>query len=342
MKKGVLYVKMISFVIPCYCSVNTIKDVVQEIIEVMKALIKYDYEIILINDCSPDNTFEVIYDICNNNSRIKGINLAKNFSQHNALMSGLQFIQGEYVVCLDDDGQSPIDKLQKFIKVLEQGADVVMAKYLEKKQSNFKNMGSSINDLMARYLLNKPRNFKFSSFFVCKRFVVDAILKYENPYPYIHGMILNITKNIVNIEVENRDRKNGKSGYTLIKLLRLWLNGFTSFSVKPLRVATIIGSTLFVVSTIVAFILLCRKIFNPAIQMGYTSIMLTIIFFGAVQLLCIGLLGEYIGRIFICINKSPQYVIKEVINIEKDEFKFIRQGEQVYNNNGENKKLFIN
>jgi undecaprenyl-phosphate 4-deoxy-4-formamido-L-arabinose transferase len=310
--------KKISFVIPCYCSANSINNVVEEIIDIMRQLAEYDYEIILVNDCSSDNTFEVIYEMCTTNSKIKAINLSRNFSQHNALMSGLGFVQGEYIVCLDDDGQSPVNQLLKFIKVLEQGTDVVMARYPEKRQSNFKNIGSYFNDLMAKNLINKPHNLKFSSFFACRRFVVNAILKYENPYPYIHGMILNITKNIVNIEVENRIRQNGKSGYTLIKLLRLWLNGFTSFSVKPLRVATLAGFMLFILSVLITLILFIRRMANPDIQMGYTSVMITLIFFGAIQLVSIGLLGEYIGRIFISINKSPQYVIKDTINIDKD------------------------
>ncbi|PHV70171.1 glycosyltransferase [Sporanaerobium hydrogeniformans] len=319
--------KLISFVIPCYRSSQTICSVVSEISSLFSKNYKnkYDYEIILVNDASPDDTLDKIKEICHINKKVKGINLAKNFGQHSALMAGFRFITGEYVVCLDDDGQTPANQVFELINAIEEGYDVVYAQYQEKRHSLFRNIGSRINDFMARILINKPKELYLSSYFACRAYVIKEMIKYDNAYPYMMGLVLRTTINITNVKVVHRERINGESGYTLKSLLALWLNGFTNFSVKPLRIASLVGAILFIISMVFSIVLFLRKIFEPTIQMGYTSIMLTMILFGSIQLLSIGLLGEYIGRIFICINKSPQYVIKEVINseevIENDEIR---------------------
>ena len=234
--------KMISFVIPCYRSQATLPSVIREIQETMEGLSQYTYEVVLVNDCSPDDTFETIRELCRENANITGINLAKNFGQHSALMAGFHQIKGDIVVCLDDDGQTPADEVGKLLEGIEKGADVVYAKYAHKHHSGFRNWGSHVNELMTRVMLGKPKDLYVSSYFAARRFVVDEMIKYEYPYPYVIGLVLRTTKNIVNVEVNHRDRLEGTSGYTLGKLLNLWFNGFTAFSVKPLRIATVTGA----------------------------------------------------------------------------------------------------
>ena len=223
--------KKISFVIPCYRSEHTLPHVIAEIEQKMKEMSQYEYDVFLINDCSPDNTLEVVRELCETHENIKGISFAKNFGQHAALMAGLRNSDGDYVVCLDDDGQTPADEVDKLIDKLEEGYDAVYAKYDHKQHSSFRNLGSKVNELMTRVLLEKPKELYISSYFAVRRFVVEDMIRYGNSYPYVIGLVLRATKNITNVSVNHREREEGTSGYTLKKLLGLWFNGFTAFSV---------------------------------------------------------------------------------------------------------------
>lgn len=303
----------LSFVIPCYNSEKTIEKVVDEIIGTVKS--NNDYEIILVNDGSKDNTFKVISSMANKNKYIKVINLVKNFGQHSALITGLRYTTGEIAICLDDDGQTPANECYKLINEIHNGYDVVYAKYNIKQHSSFRNFGSKINDAMTCILLNKPKELYISSYFACRRYIVEEIVKYKNPYPYMQGLILRSTNNITNIEVNHRNREMGNSGYTVKKLFSLWMNGFTAFSVKPLRIATIIGFIIAIIGFIYGAILIIKKLCNLTIVLGYSSIMATLLFLGGIIMLMLGLIGEYIGRIYICINDSPQSIVKETINL---------------------------
>lgn len=304
--------KLVSFVIPCYRSEKTISHVIKEIENTMKGQ-EYDYEIVLINDCSPDNTFSVIREICHQNPRCKGINLAKNFGQHAALMAGFRHIRGDIVVCLDDDGQTPANEVKKLLDKIEEGADVVYASYDHKQHSLFRNFGSKVNELMTRMMLGKPKELYISSYFAAKRFIIDEVIRYENSYPYVIGLVLRATKNIVNVPVHHREREVGTSGYTIKKLLGLWFNGFTAFSVQPLRIATLIGGGCAVVGFVYGAYTIIKKFINPDVPLGFSSLMSAQMFIGGMLMLMLGLIGEYIGRIYITLNNSPQYVIREII-----------------------------
>lgn len=307
--------KMISFVIPCYRSTATLPGVIKEIQDTMEKMEKYTYEVILINDCSPDDTFETIKDLCEKNENVLGINLAKNFGQHSALMAGFHYVKGDIIVCLDDDGQTPADEVDKLLDKIEEGADVVYAKYATKHHSGFRNWGSHVNELMTRVMLGKPKELFLSSYFAARRFVVDEMLNYQGAYPYVLGLVLRTTKNIVNVEVNHRDRQAGTSGYTLKKLLGLWFNGFTAFSVKPLRVATMTGAICAFAGFAYGIYTIIKKIFiqPPDLVVGFSALMSVLVFMGGMLMLMLGLVGEYIGRMYISMNNSPQYVIREIV-----------------------------
>ena len=307
--------KKVSFVIPCYRSENTVEHVVAEIKSTM-AESGYEYEIVLVNDCSPDNTMGTIRRLCESDNNIKGIGFARNFGQHAALMAGLRQAEGDYVVCLDDDGQTPADEVHKLLDKLEEGYDAVYAAYDHKQHSAFRNLGSKVNELMTRMMLDKPAELYISSYFAVKRFVVDDMIRYENSYPYVIGLVLRTTKNITNVLVHHREREEGSSGYTFKKLLGLWFNGFTAFSVKPLRLATCMGAFSAFVGFLYGFYTIIKKLINPDVPMGFSSTMAAIVFFGGMIMIMLGLIGEYIGRIYISLNNSPQYVIRERLNCE--------------------------
>lgn len=310
-----------SFIIPCYKSANTIKMVISEIEEVIKKEIKCDYEIILVNDASPDDTYDVIKKIAKENIHVIAINLAKNSGQANATMCGFKYATGDYIVCGDDDGQTPFKEISKLKSKLEnEDFDVVCGKYVNRNQKNFmRNLGSKINIKMSEIILNQPKELYMSVFFIAKKFVIDEIVKYKNPYPYITGLLLRTTSNIGNVEIQQRDRTVGKSGYTMKKLISLWMNGFTAFSIKPLRIATIIGFCTAMIGFLYGMYTVFRKVFGVTeILQGYSSIMAVILFIGGIIMLSIGMIGEYIGRIYISINDSPQYVIKEITERKND------------------------
>lgn len=307
---------LVSFVIPCYRSEATLPGVIGEIKDTMERLKDYSYEIVLVNDCSPDGTFSVIRKLCQENDNIVGIDLARNFGQHSALMAGFHYVKGDVIVCLDDDGQTPADEVDRLLAGIDKGADVVYARYAKKHHSGFRNWGSHVNELMTRVMLGKPKELYLSSYFAAKRFVVNEMLRYEYAYPYVIGLVLRTTKNIVNVDVEHRDRQAGVSGYTIGKLLNLWFNGFTAFSVKPLRIATVTGAGCAFVGFAYGIYTIIKKIFinPPNLVTGFSALMSVLVFMGGMLMLMMGLVGEYMGRMYISMNNSPQFVIRECIN----------------------------
>ncbi|MCR4754420.1 MAG: glycosyltransferase family 2 protein [Lachnospiraceae bacterium] len=302
----------ISFVIPCYRSEKTLPGVVAEIQDTMKGIAdRYEYEIVLVNDDSTDDTYGVIKTLADNADNITGISLARNFGQHAALMAGFHHVSGDIVVCLDDDGQTPATEVGKLLAALKDGADVVYAKYAHKKHSIFRNFGSYVNEKMLQFLLNKPKELIVSSYFAAKRFVIDEVIRYDKSYPYMMGLVLRTTKRIVNVEVNHREREVGRSGYTIGKLLTLWMNGFTAFSVTPLRVSTWSGCILALIGFLYGIYTIIKHFVVGIAPMGYDSLMSALMFIGGMILVMLGLTGEYIGRMYMGMNNAPQYIIRE-------------------------------
>ena len=308
---------LVSYVIPCYRSEKTLPKVIEEIIQTMKTLPQYEFEIILVNDSSPDGTRETIRTLCNQYRNVKGIDLAKNFGQHAALMAGMRFTRGDIVVCMDDDGQTPADEVGKLLGKLEEGYDAVYASYGKKKHSLFRNFGSKVNELMTRVMLGKPKTLAVTSYFAVKRFVAEEMIRYEHSYPYVIGLVLRSTKNITNVEVLHRAREEGTSGYTLKKLLSLWFNGFTAFSIIPLRVATVIGSLCAFSGFAYGIYTIIKKLVLVNVEAGFSALMSVLVFMGGMIMLMLGMIGEYVGRMYICMNCSPQYVIREMMGQEE-------------------------
>lgn len=308
----------ISFVIPCYRSEKTISAVVEEIRNKMKELSKYSYEVILVNDCSPDNTFEKIKSIAKEFDNVIAIDLAKNFGQHSAIMAGFSKVSGNIIVCLDDDGQTPANEVDKLLAKIEEGYDVVYAEYGNKQHSAFRNWGSNLNKKMTEILLGKPKELFISSYFAATRMIVEEIKRYNNPYPYLAGLVLRTTKSVCNVSVTHRQRMEGESGYSLRKLIGLWVNGFTAFSVLPLRMATYSGMLVALIGFIFAIWTVVHKIISPEVAVGWSSTFSVILVIGGMILFVLGMIGEYIGRIYISLNNSPQYVIREIVGKEEN------------------------
>ena len=197
---------------------------------------------------------------------------------------------------------------------------MVYASYGHHKQhSFFRNFGSWLNGKMTEIMLGKPKELYLTSYFAARRFIVDEMLRYEHCFPYIMGLVLRSTKNICNVPVNHRQRQEGHSGYTLSKLLNLWMNGFTSFSIKPLRLATYAGSLTALAGFIYAVIIIIRYFTIHMAPLGWSSTTALLLILGGIILLVLGLVGEYVGRIFMCVNASPQYVERKVISKGQEE-----------------------
>lgn len=310
---------LISFVIPCYRSEKTLPQVVGTIQETLKTRKDFDSEIILVNDASPDDTWGTIKSLCSSYDNVKGINLAKNSGQQAAIMAGLRHTKGDLVAVSDDDGQTPIETVFEFYDCMEEGGyDVVCADYQDRgRRSLFRRLGSWADNTMMRMAVDRPEDIRLSVYFLAKRFVVDEIIKYNNAYPHMEGLLLRTTLNIGNVKVDQKERASGSSGYNFKKLLSTWVNGLTTFSIKPLRLAVILGMLMALAGFIIIVALVVVKIAGPEMEHGWTSLVATNILIGGMIMMILGVIGEYVGRIYLCLNQNPQYVVKEIIDDEE-------------------------
>ncbi len=311
--------KLLSFVIPCYRSEKTIETVINEIIAVVGQRDEFDYEIIAVNDCSPDNVYEVLLKLASANPKMKVINLAKNAGKHAAVLAGYAFVSGDYIINLDDDFQCPMYELWNLLTpLLTDEADIATAEYRVKKESVMKRIGSNVNLWFSEQMLNKPKGLRFENFSVVKRFVCEEVKNYKNPYPYLEGLFVGVSGNIVSVSMENRNRADDNvSGFTMLKSVSLFVNGLTAFSIKPLRIASLIGFLFALIGFIYGMVIIIHKLMNPEVLLGYSSMMAVIIFSSGIIMLILGMIGEYVGRIYISLNNFPQYVIKDKINFGK-------------------------
>ena len=312
---------LLSFVIPCYGSENTIEAVYKEIASKVAEKNDYDYEIVAVNYCSPDRVLSVLYHLNAQDQKLKVVNLARNMNRPGAVMAGLNCASGDIVIVMDDDGQCPMERLWDLLEPLDNGFDVSMAKYPERKQSLFKDFGTWVNKKMTEVVLKRPPEMEFTNFMALKKYIVKELIKYHNPYPYMTGLLLRTTKYITNVTMEERERFSGGTTFTFRKMLSLWINGLTAFSVLPLRIATFLGFIVSSIGFLFGVVFLIRKLVQPDIAAGYSSTIVSIFILNGLVLLILGLIGEYVGRIYICLNKSPQYVIKDKIGFDNSEEK---------------------
>ena len=303
-----------SIVIPVYNGALSIGRLVDELIARISPV--FNIEIVLVNDCSPDNSEEVCIGITKKHPEfVSFYSLSMNVGEHNTVMAGLNKATGDYAVIIDDDFQNPVSEVIKLIDyMINSNYDVVYTFYEEKKHSIFRNLGSQFNDKVANVMLKKPKNLYMSSFKIINRFLIDEVIKYNLPYPYLDGLILRSTSNIGKIKVSHTARQIGKSNYTLRKLISLWMNMFTNFSILPLRISIVLGFIFSFIGFLISIDAIIEKIINPHLPQGYTFIVIIISFYAGIQLIAIGMVGEYLGRLFMAHNKKPQYSIRKSFN----------------------------
>lgn len=308
-----------SFVIPCYKSSETIEKVVCLTEKEMLRLGHDNIEFVLVNDCSPDGgaTIRALRKIAMNNSKVRVIDLAKNAGQHNAIMAALNYTRGDAVIAMDDDLQTHPSQLSKLLDKYNEGYDVVFGYYPKKMHKAYRNIGAKINSLIVRTMIGKPKNLHASSFWIIRKYIRDEIVKYQFPYTYLEGLFLRTTSNITCVPIEHFEREVGQSGYTMKKLIAL-SSRTLGFSIAPLRISMFCGNIFAFIGVMTAIVTIIRKIVDPSVIAGWSSMFAGICFFSGIILIFLGMIGEYIGRMFLSLTNTPQYVIREIITYNKD------------------------
>jgi polyisoprenyl-phosphate glycosyltransferase len=300
----------LSIVVPVYRSALILPRLVEQIqIEVQKEGWTENFELLLVNDDSPDDSWEVICSLARAHPFVKGLSLRRNFGQHNAIMAGLNHAQGEFVVLMDDDLQHPPHAIGALVRALANGYDVCYTHYINRQHRLWKKLGSQFNDWVATRLLAKPKGLYLSSFKGLRRAIVQEVIRYDGPYAYVDGLILDVTRSITTIDVEHQIRHEGDGNYNLRRSISLWLRMATSFSVMPLRLATYAGFALGAMSLMLIIFIVFHKMLYPELPRGWASLIATMLFIGGIQTMCIGMIGEYLGRTYLRLNRKPQFVV---------------------------------
>ncbi len=303
----------ISLVVPVYRSEPILEELVSKVLEAMRdAAMGDDFELILVNDCSPDGSWKKIEELAARHGFIRGLSLRRNFGQHSATMAGLHVARGGLIVIMDDDLQHAPSEIIKLVNALRDNpdADVCYTRYQGRQHAAWKKLGSWFNDLAATILLKKPRGLYLSSFKAIRRSVIPDIIKYDGPYAYLDGLILNVTQAFVVVDIEHQARAVGAGNYNLQRSISLWLKMATSFSIFPLRFATLLGFGLTIVSILMIGVVIYFKITSPETPAGWASLAATVLFVGGIQTFCIGMVGEYLGRAYLKLNGKPQFVVR--------------------------------
>ena len=299
----------LSVVIPVYNGSTTIGRLVGRLVELFA---QERLEIVLVNDCSPDDSDRVCRElVAQHPAVVTYVLLARNFGEHNAVMAGLNYATGDHVVVMDDDFQNPPEEVPRLVeKAREGGYDVVYTFYSSKRHTWFRNLGSRLQNWMAGIMLDKPKGLYLSSFKCMSRFAVSEVTRYTGPFPYVDGLLLRVTQSIGTLEARHEARAEGVSGYTPRKLLRVWLNMFLNFSVMPLRLLSLLGIGLVVLGALLGLAVVIERWISPETPVGWASLVVVIVTFSGGQLLMLGLLGEYVGHLFLSVNQTPQYVVR--------------------------------
>jgi glycosyltransferase involved in cell wall biosynthesis len=299
------------FVIPLYYSAETIGPLVKAI---EALVIEGGHELVLVNDGSRDATAGICRELLRDaRIPITFVNHARNYGEHNAVLTGYRHARGAYVVNLDDDGQNPpAEAVRLWQHAKKEGLDAVYGHYAEKEHSAFRNFGSWLTNRITDWVLDKPKGFYLSSFRCVSAFVAREVAAHEGPYPYIDGLILQVTQNIGAVEVHHAERAAGESGYTLRRLVRLWLSTFVNFSVMPLRLATLLGLLMAAGGLVGLAIIFYLRFVDKGPDYGWGSLMGALLVFSGTQLVMLGLIGEYVGRMFLTVNRRPQSVVRSV------------------------------
>jgi undecaprenyl-phosphate 4-deoxy-4-formamido-L-arabinose transferase len=302
----------LSIVVPVYKSERLVPELARRIAGAMRRQTEIAaYEVILVNDCSPDRSWEMIEQACELYPNVRGVNLRRNSGQHNAIMAGVRHASGAIIVIMDDDLQHAPEDIGKLYANILEGHDLCYAAFSDPKHARWKLIGSMFRDLTARALLGVPRGIRISSFKAMTADIAREVARYEGPFPYVDGLALMATRNVANVDLEHHRRPDGRGNYGLRESIFLWTKVAMNFSVLPLRLASWLGFGFAALGFLFAVFLIFQQLaFNRIPVPGWASLVVVILIVGGVQLLALGAIGEYLGRAYLHLNGKPQYVVK--------------------------------
>ena len=306
---------LVSIVIPCYNSELTIEKVVDLCVEEFDRLDGYECEFVLVNDHSRDKTYEAICRAAAKYPFVKGINLARNFGQHNAIMAGLHYTEGDLIMGMDDDLQTHPSQIPLLLHKMEEGYDIVYGIFKQRKFNWFKNFTSKFSRFITGHLVSKPKGVSDSNYWVVRKYVRDEVIQYNSNEIYLQLLFYRTTSNIGNVEITHFEREVGESNYTFGKGFKLFMS-FLNFTVLPLRAATFFGALFCMIGRISGIVTIVHKLTDPTMVDGYASIMTAILIFFGFSFLMLGVIGEYLGNLILTATRTPQYVIRESVNID--------------------------
>ena len=309
---------LVSVVIPCYNSEKSIREVVELTMEEFRTIRGYEVEFVLVNDNSRDGTFREITALAEQYPNVRGISLMRNFGQHNALMCAMNYTHGDLILGMDDDMQTHPSQIRKILEKQTEGYDLVYGVYEKSANSAGKNLTSWFNKVSSRALLGRPKDIRSSNFWLITDKVRREVIKYRNYNPYVDGLFFRTTHNVGNVTIQHHKREYGSSNYTLKKMMKLWM-AYWNYSVLPLRIASVLGAFTSLIGFIAAVWTVIHRLIDPTITVGWSStVSIMLIFFGFI-LLVLGIIGEYIGEIVLSINSTPQFVIRDMVNVPDED-----------------------
>lgn len=311
----------LSVVIPVYGSAAILPALAERLEAALgPALGPERYEVVLVHDCGPDDAWQVIESLAASRPWLRGLDLRRNAGQHNAIMAGLAVARGRFIVTMDDDLQHDPADVPRLLQALADGHDLVYAQFTQRRHALWKRAGSRFNDMVAQRLLKKPEGLYLSPFRAFVAGLRDEVLRYQGPFVYVDGLLLQSTspRRIGTITATHHARSDGQSGYSLRKSISLWLQMATSFSIVPLRLVSLAGALASLFAFLLGVLVLAQKLREPSLPLGWASLIVSILFMGGLQLLALGAIGEYTGRVLLNVNNRPQYVVGRSVNLDRD------------------------
>ena len=305
---------LLSIVIPCFNSERTIRQVVELSMEEIARIERYSCEFILVNDFSRDGTWTQIQRLCQDFPNVKGLNLSRNFGQHNAIMAGLHYAQGDYIMGMDDDLQTHPSQIPAILDGMKEDVDVVFGIFRQRQFGWLKNLTSAVASFIQWHMVSRPKGIEASNFWCCRRYVRDEVIKYTNCSLYLQMLFFRTTSRISNIRIEHFARESGQSNYTFRRSWRLFM-GFLNYSVIPLKFSAWLGGFFSLLGFIFALVVVIRKLVHPDIAVGWSSLMSVILILFGITFLILGILGEYVGNMMLDFGRTPQFIVRDTFNI---------------------------
>lgn len=303
----------VSVIIPVYNSEKIVEETVDRTVSFFETQ-KLDFEIILINDGSKDNSWVRVKRKALLDNRIRAINFLRNYGQHTALYAGLKVCKGDYAVTLDDDLQNPPEEIIHLLEKAMDGYDLVIGEFNKKQHAGYRRVGTILIRMINQRIFHQPKGLALSNFRLIRKDVIGRMINYRTSYPYVTGLAIMFSANPVNVGVEHKQRPVGKSNYNWRKIFELVMRLLFNYSSFPLRLISMVGGVISIGSFFLSMFYLIRGLMVGAEVPGWTTVVVMLSFFNSISLLLVSMLGEYLIRLLTQFSNDTNYCIREFVN----------------------------